>query len=1027
MKSLYKKSFMLIAALVMVITVAVGSTLAYVVTQTPSLMNLFVPGFESTGDILITKEIEHPFGSNYAVPEDLSFTFDVSLGEGYASKTVLTSIGQMTCDEHGMLSVSLKPGASIEFVELLSGTSVTVSERQDHAGFTVDEASKSVTVGRLNDTTVSFVNVYRPSAAQSNLVVTGVKEISGREWMDGDSFTFRLDMKAHGSDSDWEYLGEKTVVYDESNSSFNRFDLSNLISSFDEAGTYIFKLSEVSGTAAGMTSDDRTFEVLVSDADMDGSLEIADVRMDGQSVGLTEGSYVFDVTIVNEYLPSGSDEVVVQIHKDLEDLSGQNMTPAGFTFSLYDDQGNLVQSSSATSSTGDTSIRLHYSADDAGCDFVYVLKEDQGTVSGMSYDSKEVQFMVSVVDNYDGTVSAFVYEEKTCEEIITLVNPDPIETPEPTVTPEATEDPAASPEPTEMPESEPSVVLEERITVCRIPDAASDSYSVSFKNTYDPSDDQLTISGDKDLNGRTLDAGEFTFDLIYQSEVIDSVTHDENGYFEFDELNFSQVGTFVYTVKENLNDLSGGITADTAEYTVTVPVTDEGGTLHASAKILDENSNESEIKFVNEYAAAETEVDVMGTKVLDGRALESEDFKFELYETDETYQTGAVKESVYNNAQGEFKFSTLKFSAVDTYYYVVKENSSDSPMNGVTYDSSEYHIQIVVSDDRNGSLKSDTTIVQVKGTERNEVSGIVFNNSYDAKDAVVIFEGLKKLNGASITSGMFSFYLYETDDTFGYDPNSEPLKKVSNRADGTFAFDALTFAEEKTAYYVVIENQTQKLDRVEYDNRVYEITVEVEDHDGQLEAVVTGAEDIVFENTFVPKPSDLEVELKAHKTVKNTGNQTIGPEGFQFVLERKNSDDKSIVASDASGNAVFMMNYSEEDAGKVFDYKLSEVNDGREDVTYSTAAYDLRVEIVLENNTLKAILMVEGEETDEVVCEFENTYHKVIEDQPQPTPKPQGPANTGDDSNVILYALIAIISLLLIVLLYVLKRINRKK
>ncbi|MBR5005136.1 MAG: hypothetical protein IKY14_06735, partial [Erysipelotrichaceae bacterium] len=129
MKSLYKKSFMLIAALVMVVTVAVGSTLAYVVTQTPSLMNLFVPGFESTGDILITKEIEHPFGSNYAVPEDLSFTFDVSLGEGYASKTVLTSNGQMTCDEHGMLSVSLKPGASIELMELLSGTSVTVSER----------------------------------------------------------------------------------------------------------------------------------------------------------------------------------------------------------------------------------------------------------------------------------------------------------------------------------------------------------------------------------------------------------------------------------------------------------------------------------------------------------------------------------------------------------------------------------------------------------------------------------------------------------------------------------------------------------------------------------------------------------------------------------------------------------------------------------------------------------------------------------------------------------------------------------
>ena len=996
-----KKRFILMGSIIMLLSMTAGTTLAYVVAQAPSLMNLFIPGFESTGDVIVTKQIEHPFGSNYTLPE-LSFTFDASFGEDYANKTILSSDGQFTCDENGNYSFSLHAGASVEFYDLVSGTSVTITEHQDHTGFSTESKSQTVSVGRMNDTQISFINTYSPSSASSNLLVTGVKEISGRQWMEGDTFTFRLDMQKYGTDNSWTYLGEKTISYDPENAEYNRFDLSDLIPSFDSIGTYIFQLSEVSSHFTDMHADPKTFEVIVTDTDMDGYLEISDVKLDQQSIVLTDNQYVFDVTIINEFVPFEMEEILIQIHKELIDTSGQNMTPAGFTFSLYDETGALAAASAKTSSTGDTTIRLQYSAQDAGKEYTYLLKEDIGSLHGMKYDEKTVQLHVSVQENEDGTISAYVYDQKICEEVLTEQENENQESQN---TQEITDE-----------NMESSPVIEPVITtVCRIPDEASDTYSVSFQNTYDPEDAHLIISGDKDIDGRTLDEHEFKFDLIYQGDVTDTVTHDQSGFFQFKELSFSQTGTFEYLVKENTSDLPGGVIGDSSEFKVIVKVDDVNGYLQASTKILDSNSNESNIKFTNHYSAEKAQIEFFGLKKLDGKQIEPEDFIFELYETDSSYSIGAVKESIYNNDEGQFKFSKIEFESEGTFYYVIKENSSKNPINGVKYDDSIYQIEVKIEDNRNGQLEAKTKMVRIKDSIQEEVSSILFENSYDAKDAVVTFSGLKKLNGSSIQEGMFSFYLYETNETFGYDPQSEPLKKATNDAVGNFSFDAITFSEEMTKYYVIVEKQDNKLDRVTYDDHIYEITVVVEDKNGVLEAQVNNADEILFVNTFVPKPTDLEIQIHAHKTVHNTGNQSIGPEGFQFMLEQRNSDSRSIMISDEQGNAVFTLIYSEEDAGKSFEYKLSEINDGKEHVTYSNETYDISVDILLENNQLKAILHVDQEETNEVFCEFENTYHKIVEQTPQK------PANTGDFSKVPFYAFISIIALLISIMLTILR------
>ena len=72
----------------------------------------------------------------------------------------------------------------------------------------------------------------------------------------------------------------------------------------------------------------------------------------------------------------------------------------------------MVATSSPTGSEGKTSIRLIFEPDDAGKTYTYVLKEVNGgsTIDGVKYDDAEFKINISVVDNYDGTVSAYVYD-----------------------------------------------------------------------------------------------------------------------------------------------------------------------------------------------------------------------------------------------------------------------------------------------------------------------------------------------------------------------------------------------------------------------------------------------------------------------------------------------------------------------------------------------------------------------------------------------------------------------------------------
>ncbi len=120
-------------------------------------------------------------------------------------------------------------------------------------------------------------------------------------------------------------------------------------------------------------------------------------------------------------------------------------------------------------------------------------------------------------------------------------------------------------------------------------------YDIVFENMYVPSSAVAQISGQTSFNGSILDEGEFTFELYksdenwIQGDLIESVTNDIEGYFDFSPLNFRKVGNYYYLVKEkNSGTTVDGVVYDDTVYRVQVSVFDDlKGALKANILITD--------------------------------------------------------------------------------------------------------------------------------------------------------------------------------------------------------------------------------------------------------------------------------------------------------------------------------------------------------------------------------------------------------------------------------------------------------
>ena len=251
----------------------------------------------------------------------------------------------------------------------------------------------------------------------------------------------------------------------------------------------------------------------------------------------------------------------------------------------------------------------------------------------------------------------------------------------------------------------------------------SDVGAIGFQNeakvtkTYEPVSD--TIVATKTLEGRPLEAGEFTFHLDdAHGESMQSKTNDANGIVVFDELVFDAPGTYVYHVREDENNPA--IAYDSAYHVVTFHVHDAGDgklvvqrTVELDGKQVDALAFDNVVDGVSEHEPVLVALEA--TKTLEGRTLKDGEFSFLLDDAHgETIQTKT------NDVKGSVSFDPLSVNKPGTYAWVIHEVVGDE--KGMTYDERVFDAIAKVEEGSDGKLVVRSITYTTEGNEVNRAS-----------------------------------------------------------------------------------------------------------------------------------------------------------------------------------------------------------------------------------------------------------------------------------------------------------------
>ena len=249
-------------------------------------------------------------------------------------------------------------------------------------------------------------------------------------------------------------------------------------------------------------------------------------------------------TFTNTYSVTPTDSSVTDQVKTVKRLTGRDLAAGEFTFDLLED-GVTVASGTNDASGNVTLSPIRYEAPGT---HTYTLREAcpnaLGLYKGVTYDGTTYTVVTTVSDNGDGTLTATHKLEGTTE-------------------------------------------------------------SAGFTNKYHAMPTQVSIGAIKVLEGRELKKDEFSFKLVGE-DIESTVTNDADGKINFDKFEYSEPGTYVYTISEVKGD-EAGMTYDKSVFTATVNVVDDGeGNLKANVAFTKGDKSVEGIVFNNTYKKPET-------------------------------------------------------------------------------------------------------------------------------------------------------------------------------------------------------------------------------------------------------------------------------------------------------------------------------------------------------------------------------------------------------------------------------------
>ncbi|MEE0743860.1 MAG: FctA domain-containing protein [Blautia faecis] len=494
-------------------------------------------------------------------------------------------------------------------------------------------------------------------------------------------------------------------------------------------------------------------------------------------------------------------------------------------------------------------------------------------------------------------------------------------------------------------------------------------------DVYDAKAEEVDLTATKELTGRNLKDGEFSFELTPDSHnpasdknAKKTVQNTADGNISFGKLKFTEAGTYKYTVSE-ITGNDDTITYDNKSYTVTIVVEEgEHGALNIASKTITLNSGaKSEIKFTNAYTPKPTTAQIEAEKSVNGEAATGSQFHFTL-----TPKTDGDKNEAKNvtNVNGKITFADLTYDKAGTYEYEVAEVQENLP-NGYKADKTVYTATVTITDNKEtGKLEA---VVSYKKGEKS-VDKLTFANTYKAEGTTAEIEAEKTVNGEAATGSQFHFTL--TPKTDGDKNRSQNVTNV----DGKITFADLTYDRDGIYEYEVAEVQ-EVPNGYTADKTVYKVTVTVtDDMSGQLKAAVSykKAEEPVDKLTFANiYKASVDLQLKAQKSMKVEAEQ-LGT----FEFELKDADGKVIetVKNDEKGAISFSkLSYTEKDAGRTFAYTVNEKIPLEADTyIYDKTVYTVTVNV--EDNrdgTLKLTTKVNGKDYTATAMKFVNDSTKV--------------------------------------------------
>ena len=445
-----------------------------------------------------------------------------------------------------------------------------------------------------------------------------------------------------------------------------------------------------------------------------------------------------------------------------------------------------------------------------------------------------------------------------------------------------------------------------------------------FNNTFTPAATQAQFRFTKRLEGKTLEANAFTFELLENGNVIQTKKNAADGSIQFDPISYATVGTHTYTVRE-VAGTDTNIDYDDMNAVVTVNVTKDAASGILTAKVTMPEDTE-----FNNFAVAPVKTRFDFTKALAGRALKDGEFTFQLKDAN-----GTVLQTKTNNASGVIAFDDLTFTnaQVGTHKYTVEEVRGSEA--GMQYDPMKAEVTITVTKDGH-VLKATNTLPA--DTE--------FNNTFTSGPTQAQFRFTKRLEGKTLEANAFTFELLE---------NGNVIQTKKNAADGSIQFDPISYATVGTHTYTVREVAGTDTN-IDYDsmNAVVTVNVTKDAQTGLLNTAVTMPADTEF-NNYVVAP----VVTKFDFTKKLAGRELKAGE-FSFVLKDSTGAVVETVKNDAAGNVSFSnLSFDNTKVG-THTYTVEEVIPANKEfgMTYDKMKATVTVEVAKNGHSLTTVTNV---------------------------------------------------------------------